>query len=97
MYYWASLAVIIVAMTGCIVFVADYVRTVDWHDPFAQVVIALNSAIAGVLIITVMRGFAIIAADWWRYVSLGFFVVVDIAIWTQWVLLRRYRHASRDD
>lgn len=87
---------LIIGAVGSLIFVVDYLRSANLQLSYTRLMITLNAAISGILWIAVLRRFDIIAETAsWNYIRLVLFIIVDIAIWYQLVLLRRMRGASK--
>lgn len=73
------------------VFVLDYLRTADLKLPYARQTIALNAAIAGVLLLSILRKAGVVTSMKSIYLQMALFAIVDVALIAQQVLLRRLR------
>jgi hypothetical protein len=94
--YVTPIMLILIGASGSTVFVADYIRTANFYDLYARMVITLNIGIAGVLWIALFSrlfGISNLPTFW---ISVTMFLLVDLCLWYQWYLLRRIRRENRD-
>jgi hypothetical protein len=86
-----------VGMLGSLVFVIDYLRTINFADMYARVILTLNVGIAGVLFISILRRYHLVHDDFSFVTMIVLFVWIDYALWYQWYLLRKLRKEGRKD
>jgi len=85
------------AALGSTIFVLDYLRTVNLKNPHARLVIVLNAAIAAIVWPALFRAMGFVLWEAWLYLTIVSFVIVDICLWYQLVLLGRARKLDKLD
>jgi hypothetical protein len=86
-----SFIILGVGALGATVFIIDYLRTVDLGRPVSRMILSINTGIATILWIHILRRILGEVHNFWFIVSVVMFILVDFCIWYQWYLLRKLR------